>query len=243
MTLLPRLRKLVRTALGCKCLEDYSIEERRRMWPAARPLAAEHIANCRLVENRAALLELMPKGSVCAEIGIWRCEFSALILSTVRPARLHLIDIDPAAIAIARAKFPREIADGTVVLHQGDSAPIVRSLPARSFDWIYVDGDHSRAGARRDLEAARERLKPGGLLVVNDYIYFSPSDFAKYGVVEAVHDFLVEHGFEMVYLALQGRTYHDVVLREIGPAGATPASATRRAEAQAEPTLDAEAVR
>jgi len=216
MSALSRLRTLARTALGCQCLEDYSMDERRRMWPAARALEAKHIGSCRLVPNREAMLDLLPKHSVCAEVGIWRGDFSERILRTVRPERLHLIDIDPAAVAAAGARFPTEIADGTVRLHQGDSAPTLRAMPERYFDWIYIDGDHTREGARRDLEAARERLKPGGLIAVNDYIYFSPSDFTKYGVVEAVHDFLVEHDFEMVFLALHDRTYNDVVLREIG---------------------------
>lgn len=45
-----------------------------------------------LTPCRMELLERMPKGSVCAEIGVYKVEFSEHILKVVRPAKLHLID-------------------------------------------------------------------------------------------------------------------------------------------------------
>lgn len=37
-----------------------------------------------------------------------------------------------------------------------------------SFNLILVDGDHSRGGARRDLDTAIELLEPGGMIVFDD---------------------------------------------------------------------------
>ncbi len=208
-------KKFVRKAIGCACFEDYSVQERRQIWSMVNPLEKKHIHHCQLVEDRLKLLEYMPKNSVCAEIGILRCEFSESILEITQPSKLHLIDIDPAAINIAREKFKDEIASGQVEVHLGDSAATLMAMSENYFDWIYVDGDHSYVGAKRDLEATRLKLKADGLIAVNDYVYFSVSDFQKYGVLEAVNDFCINHNFEMLFLAFQGRSYNDVVLRKI----------------------------
>ena len=44
----------------------------------------------------------------------------------------------------------------------------VRAHPDRFFDLITVDGDHSEAGARADLETVMPRLKVGGALIFDD---------------------------------------------------------------------------
>ena len=39
----------------------------------------------------------------------------------------------------------------------------------KSFDFVYVDGDHTAAGVLLDAELSWYRLKPGGLLAFDDY--------------------------------------------------------------------------
>jgi len=42
-------------------------------------------------------------------------------------------------------------------------------LQPRSFDMVFIDGDHSYEGARYDIEHSLPLLRPGGILVLHDY--------------------------------------------------------------------------
>jgi len=215
MYLIHRISKRIRRYLLRDCLEDLTMDQRRMMWPAPRPLAPLHIRNCKILVDRDVMLELMPKGGICIEIGILHCQFSKKLWSVTKPKKMHLVDIESNAIEIARRVFQEEISSGIVEVHHGDSADVISKMPDMYFDWVYVDGDHSYQGVTRDLTALHPKLKHDGFIALNDYTFFGPSDFIKYGVVEAVNEFCVEHDFEMLYYALQGRGYNDVCLRKI----------------------------
>ena len=210
-----RVRTTIRKMLFLGGLEDYSIEERRAMWPEAKPLQAKHICNCKLVENRVKMLEYMPKNAVCAELGVLNGDYSASILEITAPEKLHLVDIRPQSAEVAAERFSEEISHGRVSLHLGDSAEFISSMPDNYFDWVYVDGDHSYEGVKRDLEAIRPKLKPGGFIALNDYTFFDPSGFSKFGIVEAANEFCIDNDFELIFFALQGRLYNDIAIRAI----------------------------
>jgi hypothetical protein len=211
-------RRLAQLIRGGACLEELTGEQRRDMWPPALTLELKHLRNCRLLPDRTQMLGHMPAGATCGEIGILHCDFSEQIWRITKPRKLYLFDIAERAIAIARDKFAAEIAQGGIELRQGDSAIELERFPDRYFDWLYIDGDHTYEAVKRDLDASCRKIRPGGLIAFNDYVYFGASDFTKYGVVEAVHEFCVEYDFEFVFFALQGRMYNDVVLRQIKPA-------------------------
>jgi hypothetical protein len=151
-------------------------------------LFGEPLAPCRV-----ELLRRMPKGSVCAEVGVYKGQFSEHILKIVRPARLYLIDPWYYETSVAyertwyggktgvnqahmdslyesvRRKFAREIADGTVVIVRAKSADALRSFPPGLLDWAYIDGNHSYEFVREDLELCLRAVKPGGFLAGDDY--------------------------------------------------------------------------
>ena len=72
---------------------------------------------------------------------------------------------------------------------KGRSQKILPSLPARSFDCIYVDGSHRYEDCLDDAKQSWRLLKPGGVIFFDDYL----ARFPEYGgpsVGQAVDDFL-----------------------------------------------------
>lgn len=69
------------------------------------------------------------------------------------------------------------------------------------FSLIHVDGEHSETAAYRDLEQSAKWLRPGGLIVVDDWI--QP---VFVGVNSAVHRFVAASNFRIV-LATEWKAY------------------------------------
>jgi predicted O-methyltransferase YrrM len=46
---------------------------------------------------------------------------------------------------------------------------IAPTLPARYWDLVWIDGDHSPAAVIRDIQAASRLVRPGGRIAVHDY--------------------------------------------------------------------------
>ncbi len=181
-----------------------------RLAPALRD---EHVRSARLYANRHSLVADLLSGGAGGEIGAQAGFFSGHLLRSVRPERLHLFDIDLSQLEPEVAGLDYAIADGTVVLHEGDSAELLTRLEEASFDWLYIDGDHSLEGVRRDIAAALHVLKPTGTLVFNDYVKVSPLEFVEYGIMEAVNELCLEREFELCALALHQLGYFDVAVR------------------------------
>jgi hypothetical protein len=184
-------------------------------------LSEIHLRHSRLLPNRNEILPLMPKGGVCAEVGTQTGGFAKHILSVLQPQILHIFDLDYSLFN--HAHFRLAIEQGRVQLHQGDSSCRLGALPDRSFDFIYIDGDHSYAGVTRDLAQAARKIKDGGWIVCNDYTIYSPLEKSKYGVYRAVNEFCLRQNYEILYLALHPWGYHDVAFRKISPRQATGA--------------------
>jgi Methyltransferase domain len=60
--------------------------------------------------------------------------------------------------------------------------------PDVTYDFIFVDGDHRYEPALKDLRSAWPRVRPGGLMVVDDYWNLVHS-----GVTKAINLFVTEH--------------------------------------------------
>jgi hypothetical protein len=197
-------------------------------------LPAHLLANARVLNDRTAILPLLPKGACIVEVGVGLGDFSRQFLDVCEPARFLAIDLfdlhrldalwgrptteifgQDTHETTYRKRFAAEIGAGRMETVAAESAAAIAALPDRSVDVFYLDADHTYEAVRRDLAAALPKLRDNGWLVLNDY---APSSIGypemPYGVIEACHEFMVEHDWEMTHLALAWAMYCDVVLRK-----------------------------
>lgn len=166
----------------------------------------------RLFSSRITALKHFAQGGTVAEVGTQTGGFARLILDTCRPDALHLFDLE---FETLRARNPDVASDPRVALHLGDSSALLAALPDASFDWLYIDGDHSLAGVERDIAQATRKVKPGGTLVFNDYVLWSILECVDYGVVPAVNALLCSGEWRIVYLALHPLMYCDLAITRV----------------------------
>lgn len=150
-------------------------------------VAARLAASPRRVATRDDLLKLVPRGSVIAEIGVFRGEFAARILDICRPSELHLIDLWTST-ATSGDKDGRNIVtvedmelmylelrdryrrSPQVHLHRGDSRQILAGFPERSLDAAYLDSSHDYHSTLAELDLLSRKVRPGGWLMGHDYL-------------------------------------------------------------------------
>lgn len=171
---------------------------------------------------RRELLEMMPKGKLSIEIGVWKGEFSRLLLEGLNPSKLVLIDPwgvqedpeDGVSLAGARskkdmdriyesvkAKYKDEIALGKVSVIRDFSVPAMDQFKDGSIGFAYVDGDHSYEGVRADLKAILPKMMTGGVIMLDDY---HRKGWWKDGVMRAFHEFLGENAADVRIKAIKG---------------------------------------
>lgn len=168
----------------------------------------DRIGGLRYLYGRKRILGMIPRDAVTAEIGVWKGRLSGDILRR-KPKALHLID--PWAFAPA---FPQRYYGGAIARSQGDMDAIYEDVRARfgknpavqihrltsveaasqfpdcHFDWIYIDGDHSAAAVLDDLAAWHPKIKPQGVIALDDYDWRDES--LQYSIRAALEKFLAK---------------------------------------------------
>ena len=142
--------------------------------------------NSRRHQMRGRLLAMMPKGGVCAEVGVWEGNFSERILNECEPTALHLIDpwlYQPefGNTAFGRRKNEHLMEeryqsvvekfkdDPRVSIHRAKSEEAFAALPDHSLDWVYLDGNHNEPFIGQDLEMSLRKVKLDGIISGDDF--------------------------------------------------------------------------
>ena len=179
--------------------------------PAPLPapdLPQESIDKCQFLSTRIGMLDRMTKGGVVAELGVLRGEFSREILLRLNPSALHLVDVDFSMLQ------PDVANHKAVRLHRGLTSEIVGTFEDQSFDFIYIDADHSYEAVRQDIQLSNKKLKPNGVLAFNDFGRIVRPGFGVFGVHQAVCEFVVAERWQVVYFCFHGEALYDIALRK-----------------------------
>jgi methyltransferase family protein len=137
----------------------------------------------RLRRDRFRVIMALPRHGIGAEVGVWRGDFSALILRLNRPKTLFLVDpwahsdehqrsmygrrAQPEMDEIHKSVVERFARREQVVVRRETSAEAGSSLS--QLDWAYIDGDHTYEAVKADLEAFGKLVRPGGVMAGDDY--------------------------------------------------------------------------
>jgi len=184
-------------------------------------LSKEHMENCELLLDRSELLSAMSENGRVVEIGVDNGDFSSRILNIAKPKSLHLIDVwgseryHQGLFESVKSRFVTEIESGKVEIHRKLSTEAVHLFPESYFDWIYLDTNHTYETTREELLRYAPKLKINGIIAGHDYSMGNWTKGFRYGVIEAVHEFCVEHDWELIYLTLEPIENQSFAIRRI----------------------------
>ena len=116
-----------------------------------------------------------------AEIGV-RLGYSAYAFLAACPQAIyHGYDVwggDHGGTKIAGAEYVTwmlacNCKEANVTLHTANTQQL-NSLDLHEVDFFHVDGDHSQQGALHDMEVVWPTIKPGGVMIIDDYDFIVP---------------------------------------------------------------------
>lgn len=202
---------------------NYYEEKSEREIAATLPnveLKAEHIKNLRILINKPALLDFLPKEAVVGEIGVSRGDYSEKILAQSLPQKLHLIDSWTEKPYRGRKefvenRFAKEINLGQVFICQGFSTNVLENFDDGYFDWVYIDSNHTYKTTARELEICQNKVKPNGIIAGHDYVTGYWPQKIRFGVIEAVNEFCTKNNWEMIYLTNEPHRHLSFALKRI----------------------------
>ena len=176
----------------------------------------------RVFPTRIDMLSVVPKHGVYAEIGVFKGQFSDVLCKVLQPQKLVLIDLfsgfevsgDQDGNNMERANLESVYTHLVAVsktypalsVRKGDSSTILNSFPNNTFDMIYIDGDHSYQGMRKDLDVALLKVKPGGWILGHDFgqNFEKAKRVHKFGVEKAVREVCIQFNQSVTVLGMDG---------------------------------------
>jgi hypothetical protein len=160
-------------------------------------------------------------GMIGCEIGVFEGTFSKKLLEK-EPSILYLVDpfkgscvsgdcdgnnIKNVYLPTTYNNLCKEFKDDNrIQIVKNKSLDFLGLLPDKHLDYIYIDGDHSYEGCKKDLEMAYVKVKKNGLIMGHDYD-INPEKcmyIYNFGVKRAVDEFCAKHNLLIEAFAKDG---------------------------------------
>ena len=184
------------------------------------PLTAENVAGSSIIESRLAMLDALPNGMRCLELGVAEGDFSQELLKRLAPRTLSLVDLwsgeryEPGFSKVKNI-FKDDIEGGVVSIHKNNSLDFLNSSEIASFDFVYIDTDHTYQTTYKELCAAMRIISEGGYICGHDFTVGNIITPVVYGVIEAVCKFCVEYKWKIKYLTAEPKGWNSFCLERI----------------------------
>jgi hypothetical protein len=199
-----------------------------------------------VMTDRNGLVQLLPQHAVWAELGVYRGDFSQIVIDTCAPSKYYLIDNwrfdigqhnpfgdltenfanfrgqvhwrhygdDPSQHQEENFRYVTErfAANPAVELIRDETVKGLERLPDHHLDVIYIDANHQYEHVLRDMMHARKKVKPGGIMIMDDF-YEGPGGYEQNeGVMAAVNTFMKRQ--DCVYLTGSCGSFANVALTD-----------------------------
>jgi hypothetical protein len=182
--------------------------------------------------DRVAMIKaLVPRCEHYGEIGVFKGEFAKSLLETLNPKHLVLFDLFEGRMGSGNAdgnyyeeillddeykRLQTELPSDIVSFQKGDSSTHLKIYPDNHFTMIYIDGDHSYEGCKKDLEAAFSKVKTGGWIMGHDYEMNMEKarTYYSFGVKKAVDEFCASYGQNIAALGLDGCVSYAICVKK-----------------------------
>jgi hypothetical protein len=164
------------------------------------------------INTREELLHLLPKNLVFAELGVFKGDFSKVIVNTIQPKILYLVDIFSGNMGsgdkngqnfefIDMDQSYRSLVQyfnsvDNVSILKNTTYEFLHNIEPNMLDAVYIDADHSYDNVKQDLELSFSKIKNNGFIMGHDYC---PKQFP--GVCRAVNEFCTLHSQQIKYIA------------------------------------------
>jgi Methyltransferase domain len=160
------------------------------------------------------------------EIGTYCGKSTTILATAIRDSGRHVdfysLDVGRDYLESARATLAARGLGPYVTLIHGSVEALLQVVPAFRPRFVFLDGDHSVDGVRRDLAALEERVPEGGLLLFHDFTTSRNDDPADkaYGVPQGIRTSWVARDCEFAGTFGCAALYR----RLRGPQGGDPAT-------------------